>query len=29
MTDWDQVARFASEFAASLPEPAAATCAQP
>lgn len=31
MTDWDQVARFASDFAASLPEPAAATatCAQP
>lgn len=29
MTDWDQVARFAGEFAASLPEPAAAPCAQP
>lgn len=29
MTDWDQVARFASEFAASLPEAVAVSGAQP
>jgi len=29
LTDWHQVARFAGDFAASLPEPAATTCAQP
>jgi len=29
LTNWDQVAQFADEFAASLPEPAAAVCAQP
>ena len=29
MTDWNQVAQFATKFAASLPEPAAASCALP
>lgn len=29
LTNWDQVTRFADEFAASLPEPAALVCARP
>ena len=29
LTNWDQVTRFADEFAASLPEPAAVVCARP